>query len=478
MNQCSSCGTNNPDPMKFCQGCGSPLEIVTTENQKRVTSKPAKAPLKKSNKIMAIVFAFILLAGGITHFTIKNQLDPYKQLTNANKAFVNNDYEAFLNYFEVDSDVVVDAKAFHRYMEDIQWSDKISPQLEDGIKKIDKGSFADAIVGQDGQKIMAIMDEKFLGIYRKYSVKIIPIEVTASTSLKTATITYGDSKKMKITDNNTPIGKSIPGVYKFSISVADDFSEKTFEEEQIITNNDASKQEIFFDFSEKAVALSSDYNDAIVFIDGKSTKKKANELKLFTLLLDGSATIHAEHTVDGQKKVSEKVKLDSNDIHIPFADVQKRTADSAAKEQKKIVDEAAKEELMRDYADYARNFYYDFRNSHQDGLNTGDFNYISNYFEDGSAVKRSYRDFVLEHRDRDFEYSYTFLANDIIEMKATSSNTFELTSQETFELYELGDEPGEWKNERTKLYKLKLINGSLYISSIENVGEVIKTRIS
>lgn len=121
MNQCSSCGTNNPDTMKFCQECGVPLKAVSTKSQTRATPKPAKTPLKKSNKIMMVVVAVMLLAGGIIHFTIKSQLDPYKQLTNANKAFINNDYETFLNYFEVDADVVVDAKAFHQYMEDIQW---------------------------------------------------------------------------------------------------------------------------------------------------------------------------------------------------------------------------------------------------------------------------------------------------------------------------------------------------------------------
>lgn len=126
------------------------------------------------------------------------------------------------------------------------------------------------------------------------------------------------------------------------------------------------------------------------------------------------------------------------------------------------------EDLLREYRGSARTFYHDFRNDYQNALNTGDFDHVSNYFEDGSATKQNYEGFVLKHRDWDFDYSYTFLSN-TTELEATSANTIVVTAHEIFELYKQDSNPKTSKNERKKRYTLKLIGNSFYISNVENV---------
>lgn len=469
MSNCLSCGADNPIDMHFCQQCGARLQEEEIENSKRAKqsneSKTPKPPMKTATKIVIAFVTIIILGASIAHFTIKNKLDPYKQLTNINKAFVNEDYTTFLNYFAIDDGVIVDEKAFYQYMQKNNWIEKISPQIEEGFKKIDKGSFASAIVDNKGYKIATILDEKkFLGMYNQYTVKIIPVEVNAHTSITKAKLTYNDNSK-EITKKPVALGKFIPGIYNFKIDVSDDFTTTKLEKKQEIVNSENNQQELFFDFTADTLKINSDYKDSIIFINDKSTKKKASELNLFTIPLDGSVTMHAEYTNGDKKSTSETIKVTSNEVYLPFAEVQEKLAVNAAKE-----------ELLSNYREYARSFYYEFRNNYQDAVNYGDFSYVSNYFQDGTKLKKDYSAFVLDHRDFDYYYNYNFLSNDITDIVAVDNNTLTLKSSELFEFYT--SEDGDWKYEREKLYTLKVIDQTLYIANIEDVGKVKKTKIN
>ena len=58
------------------------------------------------------------------------------------------------------------------------------------------------------------------------------------------------------------------------------------------------------------VSLSSNYDDAIVFINGESTGKTVNDLSKFgPVATDGTVKIHAEITQEGHKLKSEEVSL-------------------------------------------------------------------------------------------------------------------------------------------------------------------------
>lgn len=463
-----SCGANNPVDMRFCEQCGSQLQ-QQSETPKRAKQSPinkeTKRPISNAMKVMLVLLAIVI--GGVTvaHFTISSKLDPYKQLTKVNKAFINENYEEFMGYFAIDDGVMTDAKAFHQYMKKIDWVNEISPQITEGFKKVDKGSFADAITDEDGYKVATILDERFLGLYKQYKVKIVPIDVTAKTSLPLVKLTYGNGKTQEVTNESGHLGKFAPGVYEFTLDITDDFGNSTVKEEKSIANNENNEQQLFFDFDQKALKVTADHKNAIVYINDKSTKKKPAELMLVTLPTDGSVTMYAEYTDGDKKTLSDKVKVTSTKVHLPFVEVQKKMAVTAAKE-----------ELLTNYREYARSFYYDFRNSYEDAVNYADFSYVSNFFQDGSKLKRDYSGFVLDHRNFDFYYQYNFLTNDITDIKAVDSETLTLTSFELFEFYSTDD--GDWKYEREKLYTLKVIDSSLYIANIEDIGKVKKTKIN
>lgn len=135
------------------------------------------------------------------------------------------------------------------------------------------------------------------------------------------------------------------------------------------------------------------------------------------------------------------------------------------------------EDLLNEYENTARTFYYDFRDEYENALNAGNFDSVSSYFEEGSTTKQNYKDFVLQSREWDFDYQYTFLSN-TAELEATSANTIVVTAHEIFELYKQNSSPKTVKNERTKRYTLKLIGDSFYISHVENVDGATTTKTS
>lgn len=477
MQICSVCGASASNDVKFCQECGNPLPALENqpaaapvkehEPQKRSIHNEnvqPKKPMKTSTKIISGIVAVFILGLVIAHFMIQGKLDPYEKLVDANKAFVAENHEVFAGYFAFDEGTTVDTKAFLKYMNEQQWTENISPQIEEGLNKLKLGTYADAIVDDEGNKLFTINEKKFLGIYQQYDIKVIPIEVSAYTSIPSATVNYTNDQQKELTTDTVSLGQFAPGIYEFKLDVSDDVSSTTVTQEKTVAHNGDKTAELFFDFSDTTVTLSSDYNDAIVFIDGESTKKKASELKLYTLPLDGSVEVYAVYTKDGAEKKSEKVTFTSTETHIPFADVQKN-----------IEQEAAKQELLSNYSDDVKQFYYNFRDEYLYAVNNGDFSYVSSYFEEGSELKRDYEKFILDHRKFDYYYDYTFLSNDVTDVAAVNNNTLSVKTREIFEFNT--DTEEDWYYERQKLYTIQVLDDEFIISNIEDIGEVIKTKL-
>lgn len=254
--------------------------------------------------------------------------------------------------------------------------------------------------------------------------------------------------------------------------VTDDLSEQTYERNDSIIGYGSNTYDLALDFSDQKINVTSDYDDAIIWVDGKSTKKTAEQLKLYNVPIDGTVKLQAIANVDGKEKKSETVAVEGTEVHLAFADVQaKIKAEDVAKEKKQ-----AMEDFAYEYEDSARQMYYDFRNSYYSALTNVDFSYVSDYFADGTQLKDDYREFVLEHNDFDFSYHYDFISNDISSIKTVNENTFNLFSYEVFDFFTSTDD--NWHYERQKKYTIKLINGQLKITDLEDIAKVKKTKIT
>lgn len=482
MENCSICGKKNTDNSRFCQECGNPYPSKTTEiepKSKEVTLQSSQAALKtrtkmkKKNKmILGIIVTLVIILIG-AHLFIQQSIDPYKQLSNADRAFAMKDSEALLSYFSTHDKVLTDHESFYNFMKEEDWTELISPAIKEMIRSVEQGTYLSPIQDREGNNLISVVDEKYLLFYKKIKVQLEPIKVIASSSVPNAEVTLPNDATITLAEgSDTVLGSFTPGIHTFKVLVTDDSSEQTYEREDTIIGDGRNAYELFFDFSDQTINITSDYDDAIIWLNGKSTRKTAEQLKLYNVPTDGTVKLQAITNVDGGEKKSETVAVEDTQIHLTFADVQaKIKAEEVAKEKKQ-----AMEDFTYEYEDYARQLFYDFRNDYTSALMYGDFSYVSDYFADGTQLKDDYRKFVLGHNDFDFNYHYDFISNDISTIETVNENTFNLYSYEVFDFYTSTDD--NWHYERQKKYTLKLINGQLKITGLDDSSKVKKTKIN
>ncbi|MEG0260519.1 MAG: hypothetical protein RR651_11660 [Lysinibacillus sp.] len=482
MEICSVCGQENTNNSRFCQECGN---LYPSKANEELTNNRIEKPVEQSvvpktrsikNKRNKWVFAIIttitiLLIGA--HLFIKQSIDPYKQLSKADRAFVAKNSEEFLSYFSIHEDIITDHESFYEFMKEEEWTKSVSPTIKEMIRSIEKGQYSDPIQDQEGNSLISVVDEKFLLFYKKIKVQVEPIEVVAFSTVPNTEVTLLNDETITLkNDDNTLLGRFTPGTYKFNVLVKDDLSEQIREVSEKIVGDGNNKHNLLLDFSDQTIHVTSDYEDAIIWIDGKSTKKTAEELKLYNIPIDGSVKIQAIATMDGKEKKSETVAIEDTNVYLAFADVQaKIKAEQDAQEKKQ-----AMEDLAYEYEESARQLFYNFRSDYYYAVSYGDFSYVSDYFADGTKLKDEYRKFVLGHNDFDFGYTYNFISNDISSVEIVNENTFNLFSYEVFDFYTSTED--NWNYERQKKYTIKLINNQLKITDLGDSEKVKKTKIT
>lgn len=289
--------------------------------------------------------------------------------------------------------------------------------------------------------------------------EIVPVEVNAYNYNPNyqMELKIGGDDKVKLNDDEVKVGLFAPGNYKYTLHYKDEYFEDELTEEIYLEGDEYN---LTFDLSDQLVYLTSDIEDATIFINGKSTGKTASEIELIAAPLDGSVEIYAEATNDkGETIHSETLYLSEYDTHLYFAEVQEQYA-------------------IQDFYDYyswdAEQLFYNFRWDYEYAVNSADFSYVKDYFIEGSQLKKDYEEFVVDHEDLGFYYYY-FISNDVIDVQPLSANSLTLDSLETFEF--TSEEDGTWYYEREKRYTLEYVDGMLRIASIEDIKEVNKTKI-
>lgn len=466
---CTNCGRVSVNPSRFCLECGAPLTEVPMNNQtfqndqaKRTQydqPQKVKKPLSLGAKI-GIISAIVLIGLAIgAHFFIQNMLDPKGQLDKITQYFKDGDEEQFTNSFVFPDGTYVEPKAFYQYVEDNDW---IIDDLDEAVQDVKNGAIIGIVYNENHDRLMSVKQEDFLFFYKKTVFQVIPVEFSVYNYFPDfeSTLKIGEQKAVNISKEETKIGSFAPGIYKYTLNYKDDYFEETINEEVIISGTGKNKYTYEIDLSPNFIYLSSDIDDATVFINGKDTGKTPYEIEFIAAPLDGSVEIYAEATNEnGETIQSETLYLTEYDTHIYFAEIQ---------ELYEIQD-------FYDYYSYdAEDMFYSFRWDYQYAVNMADFSYVEDYFIDGSQLQNNYETFVVDHEDIGFYY-YDFISNEVIDSYPLSANSLIVETLETFEFY--SEEDGTWHYEREKRYTFEYVDGMLKIANIEDIREVNKTKI-
>ncbi|QLC86026.1 zinc ribbon domain-containing protein [Priestia megaterium] len=350
MSYCRECGHQLTNEHEFCPECGHPVErkeassqgaqsqrYVESASPSREEARDSVKPSNKKTKVIAIsVIAAVAVLGGAYYGIDKTMMAPKAVSEKFIASVKGNDVNEVKKYVN-EGQIQLEAndeqtKSFITYLHenpDVMKSISEglaadSRALEAGVPSEDHSSYAK--LEQDGKK---------WGIFNHYTVQVNPVYAKVQ-STEDATAVYIDGKKAGTvsSDSSKKIGPFLPGTHTVKGEVQNDYGK--VESEQEIEAANGEDVNVEFDWSDHAVYVSSDYDDATLFVNGKDTKTEIGDIDyLGPLPMDGSVKVYAKRKFDsGEKKTEEvSIKKGIDDIALNFDEENTAEASASSKEE-------------------------------------------------------------------------------------------------------------------------------------------------
>ena len=355
MKYCKKCGNEIQPGQEFCTNCGEMVESSTLsqdiETKQRSQNKQPTFLNKKRFWILAIIIV-ILLAALFTGYKIydsKNhpskivqefekaidQEDSKKvvQLLNSGQDEIEvkeNDVKMLFNYYEAHPDI---------YADTIQILREEAVALEDNdmmVTKKKKNVFLNLVETEN----------KWL-LFNQYGLSFKPVYFKITVNQPEVSVTLNDQKQVAIKkDEKKTLGPLLPIEHEIIGTYKGKYGSATVKESIVPSDYDEKTITVELDVTGNEVSLSSNYEDAIVFINGESTEKTVNDLSTFgPVLTDGTVKIHAEVTQEGHKLKSKEVAVTEEDQSIRLY-----IDDSIIEKEKERKEQAARDREQEIYA--------------------------------------------------------------------------------------------------------------------------------
>ncbi|WP_033543911.1 TcaA 3rd/4th domain-containing protein [Planococcus sp. CAU13] len=463
MKTCSSCGSVSKESDKFCLKCGTKLEANSPVAGK--IKEHSISPQQRKRRIWSLVsIALLLIIVGATHLFLQSKFDATKTLISMNQAYSKNDSAEFLSYFSVAEDVEKNGEGFFEFVETEGWGE-IRDRLKTEISSLKNEGISNIILDSNDNKFISLVNEPILfGLYNKVSFLLHPVVVEAEIPLDNTTITIGDKTINGNLGQKVNAGKFLPGNYEWLASAPSEYSpieEKGFA--VINGKNGTNYYRLSPALNGGMLTVTSDVEEAILLINGKSTGKTVKEMKsVGPIPFNETVEISAE-TKDGSSVVKGiPITVKSEKAHIEFAHIQEK--ESAARAEKKAEEELLT--LVKNHEYYVSEFITSFRSDFEYALNYGDFSYISYYFPIGSEIQSEYIADINRHINMSEYYFYDFETTFITNVEPVNINTLRVTTEETF-VFTSGLDTYQYY--RTKAYTVNVQEDGYSISNIEQL---------
>ncbi|KRE10447.1 hypothetical protein ASE46_02455 [Bacillus sp. Root239] len=358
MGYCRECGHQLTNEHEFCPECGHPVERKAAssegvESQRHV--EPASSPVeetrqsvkpsnKKTKAITISVIAAAAILGGAYYGIDKTIMAPKAVSKGFVTAVKENDVSKVKGYVN-DGQTKLKAndeqtKSFITYLNE---NPDVMKSISEGLAADSKALSSGAPSEEHSSYAKLEQDGKKWGIFDHYTVQIAPVYAKVQ-STENATTVYIDGQKAASvsSDSSKKIGPLLPGTHAVKGEVKNDYGK--VENEQKIDATDG-EVNVDFDWSDYAVYVSSDYDDATLFVNGKDTKTEIGDIDyLGPLPMDGSVKLYAERKFDsGEKKTEEvSIKKGMEDVALNFD--EENTTQAAAKASASSEEEESSDE--------------------------------------------------------------------------------------------------------------------------------------
>lgn len=371
---CGTCKKNVADHLNFCPECGSKVEVIVDKTAASYTEVQNEIKPAKSKKNLFLIIGFLIIAAvlfGAYKFGAY-KFSKEKQVNVMIEAFQKKDINAIDEIVKADDPSLKikteDIKAYMRYLKENPSYNKellayLQKQTIDQKLTKDKASFKDGQIVEEGK-------EWFL--YPKYKFSMKSYYMSVSTTAKNAEIYVNDKKETELSSGKTSkeLGPYFPGTYVVKATAKTELTELETEEEVDLADEQSGKVEVDLSLEGKYVTISSDENDATVFVNGKKRGKlNYGSYNLGPVSTDETVEVHLEKTTDFGVMKSESIKIgDQSTYYLKFP---KETSSSAVGE-------------------FVRNHIYD----NVRAISLNDFSLIENNYDKSGKSYKEDRDYL------------------------------------------------------------------------------------
>lgn len=412
---CTECGSKVTEDTVKCPECGKLLNVgkaveieltnsyekVTTELKKHVENKDeyikeskvyvgkGKDYLMKIRERLGAHKKLSLVVGCLLGFVlicllglniINNSNTPGKLVDKFEVAIINNDYETLVEIIGCeDKRVTINEltltpllsyfdkvpSAFTHVITDLRSQ---ALQLEEGTHNFN--SYGRFILKQKGSK-------------NKYYIEIKPIFISLKTELDNVKVSIEQSEEMIGLQAYTAkeIGPIFPGYYHIHsyydngfIKLEDNIEKSLFEVDE---SDNVIHMQLFSDV--QGVALESDYQDAVIYVNGKSTKATLEE-KSTIFPVNADTKIYGVVKRDGKEFKSQEYSVGSEHrIYLEFPEL-------VLYENQQPVTFQSNNNQSNDIEEAASRLIEQYLSSFAEAVNTGDFGLVEPYLYPGSSL--------------------------------------------------------------------------------------------
>ncbi|MED2036712.1 hypothetical protein P4V58_05645 [Bacillus wiedmannii] len=374
MKFCGTCKKNVAGHLNFCPECGSKVEVIVDNTAATYTEVQSETQPVKSKKNLFLIIGFaiiiILLFGAYKFGAYKFSKE--KQINVMIEAFQKKDINAIDEFVKAnDSSLKIKTEDIKAYMRYLKENPSYNKQLLSYLQKetVDQKLTKDKNLFKDGE-IVAEGKEWFL--YPKYKFSMKSYYMSVSTTAKTAEIYVNDKKETALSSDKTSkeLGPYFPGTYVVKATAKTELTELETEKEVDLADEQSEKVSVDLSLEGKYVSISSDENDATVFVNGKKRGKLSyGNYKLGPVSTDETVEVHLEKTTDFGVIKSESVKIgDQSTYYLKFP---KETSSSAV-------------------GDFVRNHIYD----NVRAISLNDFSLIENNYDKSGKSYKEDRDYI------------------------------------------------------------------------------------
>ncbi|MES5863945.1 hypothetical protein [Bacillus cereus group sp. RP32] len=412
MKFCGTCKKNVADHLNFCPECGSKVEVIVDNTAASYTEVQSETQPVKSKKNLFSIIGFaiiiILLFGAYKFGAYKFSKE--KQINVMIEAFQKKDINAIDEFVKAnDSSLKIkteDIKAYMRYLKENPSYNKqllsyLQKETVDQKLTKDKNSFKDGEIVAEGK-------EWFL--YPKYKFSMKSYYMSVSTTAKNAEIYVNDKKETELSSDKTSkeLGPYFPGTYVVKATAKTELTELETEKEVDLADEQSEKVSVDLSLEGKYVSISSDENDATVFVNGKKRGKLSyGNYKLGPVSTDETVEVHLEKTTDFGVIKSESIKIgDQSTYYLKFP---KETSSSAV-------------------GDFVRNHIY----NNVRAISLNDFSLIENDYDKSGKSYKEDRDYIQYLHKKGI--TEDLLTMDVRNVERQSATKYKVTTYEEYHI--------------------------------------------